>query len=330
MIDIDRQRWDEFLVRHPDVHLLQTSAWGELKASFGWSVSRLITQNTGVQILFKKLFFGITWAYIPKGPVGNSWNDLWPLVDQECRRKKAVFLKIEPDFWEVDRDLVSARLPSPKFNPSNFHIQPARTLLVNLDGTETEVLSRMKQKTRYNIGLAVRKGIRVRPSDNIERFYDLMLITGERDTFGIHNLRYYQDAYNRFHPDGKCELLFAEYQGKLLAALMVFTSGLRAWYFYGASSSQNRNLMAPYALQWESMVWARAKGCISYDLWGVPDFPSERLEGEFTGRNDGLWGVYRFKRGFGGNLKRVVGTWDRIYNPWLYTVYRLWVKRTQF
>jgi peptidoglycan pentaglycine glycine transferase (the first glycine) len=329
MINIDRQHWDEFLLKHPNAHLLQTTYWGELKSSFGWDVSRLITRNTGVQILFKKLVFGITWAYIPKGPVGDSWNDMWPLVDSECRRKKAVFLKIEPDYWEADREMVSTWLSSPRFIPSDHHIQPARTLLVNLEGTESQVLSRMKQKTRYNIGLAARKGVKIHPSNNIDRFYDLMLITGERDTFGIHSLDYYRDAFNQFNTDGKCELLFAEYQGKLLAALMVFASGLRAWYFFGASSSENRNLMAPYALQWEAMGWARAKGCTSYDLWGVPDYPYERLEGEFTHRNDGLWGVYRFKRGFGGNLRRVVGTWDWVYNPLLYAIYHLWVNRTQ-
>jgi lipid II:glycine glycyltransferase (peptidoglycan interpeptide bridge formation enzyme) len=63
-------------------------------------------------------------------------------------------------------------------------------------------------------------------------------------------------------------------------------------------------------------------GCTTYDLWGVPDEDEERLEAEFTGRHDGLWGVYRFKRGFGGHLLRTVGAWDRVYAPARYRLYR--------
>jgi len=204
---------------------------------------------------------------------------------------------------------------------SAHNIQPPRTLVVSLLGTDDEILARMKQKTRYNIRLAKKKEVTVRPWDDLPAFYQMMLVTGGRDRFGVHSLAYYQRAYELFHPAGMAELLVAEYGGKPLAALMVFARGRRAWYLYGASNNEERNRMPTYLLQWEAMHWAKARGCEQYDLWGVPDADEDVLEADFTGRNDGLWGVYRFKRGFGGELKRAVQALDRVYNPLLYWLY---------
>lgn len=85
--------------------------------------------------------------------------------------------------------------------------------------------------------------------------------------------------------------------------------------------------MPTYLLQWEAIRWARKKGCKLYDLWGVPDYPETELEEHFLDRSEGLWGVYRFKRGFGGELRRTIGTWDKVYQPFLYQLYQLWAKR---
>jgi len=195
--------------------------------------------------------------------------------------------------------------------------------MVDLRGTEDDILARMKQKTRYNIRLANKKDVTVRSWDDLPAFHQMMLVTGGRDGFGVHSLEYYQRAYDLFHPTGMAELLVAEYEGVPLAALMVFARGRRAWYMYGASTDEERNRMPTYLLQWEAMRWARSKGAEEYDLWGVPDEDEETLEAHFTERNDGLWGVYRFKRGFGGELKRAVQALDRVYNPLLYKLY-LW------
>jgi lipid II:glycine glycyltransferase (peptidoglycan interpeptide bridge formation enzyme) len=104
---------------------------------------------------------------------------------------------------------------------------------------------------------------------------------------------------------------------------MVARSGDQAYYLYGASTDEERNRMPTYLLQWEAMKWAMARGCKEYDLWGVPDEDEPTLEASFEERHDGLWGVYRFKRGFGGELRRAAQALDRIYNPLLYKLY-LW------
>jgi lipid II:glycine glycyltransferase (peptidoglycan interpeptide bridge formation enzyme) len=306
--------WNQYLQSHPNAHLLQTSEWGELKSAFGWKPVRLISGKTGVQILFRKLSLGLTVGYIPKGNVDQS---LWSEIDAASKQNHAIFLKLEPDLWE-DQNLDTWNMA---LRTSPHNIQPPRTMIVDLHRPDEEILARMKQKTRYNIRLAEKKGVTVRVWNNIESFHKMMLVTGDRDRFGIHSLEYYRRAYELFHPTAMCELLVAEYEGKPLAALMVFAWGRRAWYFYGASTDEERNRMPTYLLQWEAIKWAKARGCEEYDLWGVPDEDEKALEANFETRHDGLWGVYRFKRGFGGELKRAAQAIDRVYSPSLYWAY---------
>jgi lipid II:glycine glycyltransferase (peptidoglycan interpeptide bridge formation enzyme) len=242
-----------------------------------------------------------------------------------------VFLKVEPDFMEREVDDAespgaSTRLAPTGFRLSEHSIQPPRTFLVDIGDEDSCILGRMKQKTRYNIRLAQKKGIVVSTSADLDTFHRLMQNTGQRDRFPVHSQAYYQSAYEIFHPIGQCELFQAEYDGQPIACLMAFARSQRAWYFYGASANVHRDLMPAYLLQWEAMRWARTQGCRIYDLWGVPDHEFDFLESQFSNRSGGLWGVYRFKRGFGGLLRRAVGPWDRVYHPLLYNFYRIWMQ----
>jgi peptidoglycan pentaglycine glycine transferase (the first glycine) len=327
MAELNLAEWDSFLSRFPNAHILQSAAWGELKTASGWEVHRLQAGDSGAQILFRQLAYGIKFAYIPKGPVGEGWDELWLEVDRLCHRAGASFLKVELDAWEESVEHANPKIPSTGFRPSMHAIQPMRTLVVDLSGSESEILGRMKQKTRYNIRLASKKGVVVKPSADLDAFYHLMEITSQRDRFGVHQLDYYRQTYSLFHPRGQCELLMAQFDGEQVAALMVLAKGRRAWYFYGASSEAHRELMPTYLVQWEAIRWARSVGCEVYDLWGVPDYDLDALEANFQHRSDGLWGVYRFKRGFGGDLRRAAAPWDRVYRPLVYSIYSLWMRR---
>ncbi len=320
MTEVSLSDWQRFVELHPTLHVLQTAAWGELKAAFGWKAVRLICDDLGVQILFRHLPLGLNVAYIPKAVLGDQQSSakLWEEVTDVCRRQRAIFLKVEPDAWEVDGQPV--RLPR-GFRRSVYNIQPPRTIVVGLGGSEDDILGRMKQKCRYNIRLAEKKGVTVRPWSDLKGFHELLQTTGDRDAFGVHSLDYYQRAYDLFRPTGNCELLAAEYEGQPVAALMVFKQGERSWYLYGASSDLERNRMPTYLLQWEAMRWAKERGCKEYDLWGVPDENESKLEADFENRHDGLWGVYRFKRGFGGELRRAQQAIDEVFNPVLYRLY---------
>ncbi|MBI4771101.1 MAG: peptidoglycan bridge formation glycyltransferase FemA/FemB family protein [Chloroflexi bacterium] len=316
--------WERWLEGHPQTHLLQTAAWGELKATFGWQPVRLVAGDCGAQVLFRPLPLGFSVAYLPMGPVGTAepadWAGLLPALDRLCRSRRAILLKTEPD-------PLTPPIPGPPaFFPSPDGVQPPRTLVVDLSDFPAGTLSRMRQKTRYNIRLAGKKGVAVRAGDDLAAFNALMQVTGRRDRFGVHTSAYYQRAFELFHSRGECALFTAYYQNRPLAGVMAFARGARAWYLYGASAGEERQRMAPYLAQWAALEWAAARGCQTYDLYGVPDCDEATLEAQFRSRSDGLWGVYRFKRGFGGRLARAPGAFDRVYIPALYWIYRRLVR----
>jgi peptidoglycan pentaglycine glycine transferase (the first glycine) len=328
--------WDAFVAGRPDGHLLQTSRWGQFKAGAGWEAARVVIGRgeaivAGALMLLRRLPLGQRLAYIPKGPVGD-WAQpavaapLWAAIHAQARRRGAFLLKIEPELLD-GAPAVSALLAA-GFRPSPQTVQPRSTIWIDLRGSDDELRARMKPKTRYNIGLAGRKGVTVRQggADDLPAFGRLMDETGRRDGFAVHGPAYYTRAYQLFAPGGACNLLLAEYAGEVIAGLMVFAYAGKAWYMYGASSERERQRMPNHALQWAAMQWARAAGCQTYDLWGIPDEVGqapEQYQETVTERSDGLWGVYRFKQGFGGQVVRYAGAFDYVYSPLRLRLYTL-------
>ena len=302
-------------------HVLQTRAWGDLKARFGWEAD-----NTASPLmLYRRLPLGLRLAYVPRGPKPTAAQ--LTALSTAARRRGAFMLKLEPDVEDTP-DAV-ADLLALGLQPSPHAIQPRRSIVIDLAGSADDVLARMKQKTRYNIRLSEKKGVSARlgTAADLPAFNALMHETGSRDGFGIHAPEYYAAAFDLFAPQGQATLALAEFEGRLLAAVMAFAVDGNAWYLYGASSDHERQRMAPYLAQWAAIEWARKQGALTYDLWGVPDAVEEALEAGFETRRDGLWGVYRFKRGWGGRLTRTVGAWDRVFNPLLYRLYTLYMSR---
>ena len=336
---VNPDTWAGLVTNHPAGHLLQTWDWGELKAAFGWRVARLaLVENgcltAGAQVFFRPIPLGFSVAYVPKGPMMNwanrsQFETLLAGLHQLCRSRRSIFLKAEPA--DADSSTLRDAIRRHGFGVSPFTVQPQRTILVDLTPDETAIMAAMKQKTRYNIRLAGRKGVVVRQgtADDLPTFYGLMEITGRRDGFAIHGQAYYQAALELFGPD-RVTLLLAEVQGEPVAALMAFAHGPTAYYLFGASGNAHRERMPTHLLQWEAMRWAKARGCLTYDLWGIPDVDEATLESHFVERSaaaSALWGVYRFKRGFGGQVARAVGAFDYVYNRPLYQVYRQWMAR---
>ena len=324
MIPVNIKKWNAYLESKPNAHILQTSAWGLFKQNHGWYPKYLFSDDAGAQVLFRRLPFGLSFGYIPKGPVGKYWEKIIPEAISLCRQENAFVLYIEPDVWEYEDE--SNSLLSQGFNSSPISIQPRRTMVLSLIGREEEWLNKMKQKTRYNIRLARKKDVVIERSNDIELFNDLIKVTGSRDKFGVHSSQYYEDVFSLFSKNQECILLIAKYKRMPLAGIMVFSRGKRAWYFYGASNSQERNRMPTYLLQWEAMRWAGSRGCTEYDLWGIPDEEQNTLERDFMSRTDGLWGVYRFKRGFGGEIKRTAGVYQKVINKPVYSAYSMLMK----
>lgn len=343
------QRWDQFVADHPQSHILQTSGWGELKSQFGWSSERLAlvdeqgTIRAGCLLLYRRVA-GLTLAYASKGPL-TDWSDrsltgqLLDAMETACKEWGAAFLKVEPDLPDTAQN--RALLAEYGFRPSAHTIQPRSTVVLDIAGEEHEILARMKSKWRYNVRLSKRKGVVVRAGSraDLHLFQKLMRVTGQRDDFAVHSADYYATAYDLFVPE-QAAYLFAEYEGEPLASIVIFLMGKTAWYLWGASSNRHRNRMPNHALQWAAIQWARERGATGYDLWGIPDeigqialgmqrrggevIPAEEMPvdvGAFPAGD--LWGVFRFKQGFGGCVARFVGAWDLPYNRPAYAAYRL-------
>ncbi|MBZ0317543.1 MAG: peptidoglycan bridge formation glycyltransferase FemA/FemB family protein [Anaerolineae bacterium] len=354
-LQLDQATWDAFVASHPRAHFLQLSTWGVFKSGFGWTAQQvgLLDKDNGkliagAQILYRRLPFRLgSMAYIPFGPLVN-WEDisqvkaLLKLIDRAARQHRAVFCKIEPGY-KVPPEL----LKKLRHRPSPQTVQPPRTIVLDIGGrdekgevmTTEKILARMNQGTRRNIRKSEKFEITVREGSraDVDGFNRLIQTTSERQEFGVHVPEYYEQVYEllieqKTAPSPiKATLLIASYpdettgQTKDLAGIFVFALGKRSWYPYGASSNEERQRMAPYAVQWAAIEWARKQGATTYDLYGIPDENEAYLERHFEEREDGLWGVYRFKRGWGGRVVRTIGAWDRVYNPLLYWGYRTYL-----
>ncbi len=199
---------------------------------------------------------------------------------------------------------------------SSEQIQFRNTLILDIRNSEEVLLAGMKQKTRYNIRLARRRGAEVRlgGKEDLDVLYQMYAETSIRDGFVIRKPEYYQDAWGSFIHAGLAQPLIAMVEEQPVAALIVFRFGKVATFMYGMSRAAHREKMPNHILQWEAIRWAKEQGCTMYDFWGSPD----RLD-----PGDPMWGVYRFKRGFGARLVRTIGAWDfpaRYTLYWLYSI----------
>lgn len=338
------QEWDAFIAEQPRTHVLQESAWGVLKNAFGWETERIVVKGddgkimAGAQVLYRRLPFRMGWmAYLGMGPIfrdpfpehGAPLNYiegvLWYKIHQAAKKHGSAFLKWEPGIYtpeETKPDFKGLR-----FRESPQTIQPPRTVLIDISGDEESILARMNQGTRRKIRQSAKNNIRYYEGTlaDVALFNQMMQTTGSRNDFGVHDPGYYDKAYELFVPQ-EAALILAEHEGDMLAGIMVFAKGKNAWYLYGASSDVKRNLMGAYGVQWAAIQWAKARGCTVYDMWGIPDEDEATLEAQFETRSDGLWGVYGFKRGWGGSVVRSAGAWDKVYNPIIYTAYKMFLK----
>jgi len=322
-----RTEWNAALAEMPAPHVLQTWEWGAFKSRYRWRPVRLLwlddeQPRAAASALIRQLGrWPARVMYIPKGPA-LDYGDA-ALVEQvlthletTARQERALFVKIDPDV-QADTpvgEAVVEILRRRGWRDSREQIQFRNTICADLTRTPDEMLAAMKSKWRYNMRLATRKGVIVRrgtPAD-LPLLHRMYAETASRDGFVIRPEAYYRDAWGVFIEAGLAQPLIAEVDGKPVAMVIVFRFAERAWYMYGASRAVHREKMPNHLLQWEAMQWAQAQGCTVYDMWGAPDVLEE---------SDPLWGVYRFKKGFGGEFVRHIGAWDfpvARFGYWLY------------
>jgi len=320
-----RETWNAALASLPLAHVLQTWEWGQFKSRHGWAPSYLLWREderpTAAALILRRRISRLPLCvmYVPKGPAMDYGNA--PLVDQVltdlehlARKSRAIFIKIDPDLNAHPLPRAASLPARREWHESAEQIQFRNTMEIDLRHSEDELLGAMHQKTRYNIRLAHKRGVTVRPGvlADLELLYVMYDETARRDHFIIRPLDYYRDAWGSFIEAGLAQPLIAETEGNPIAALVIFRFAGRAYYFYGMSRDLHRDKMPNHLLQWEAMRWSHAQGCTVYDMWGAPD---ELIE------SDPMWGVYRFKQGFGGQFVQHIGAWDYAASQTLYWLY---------
>jgi peptidoglycan pentaglycine glycine transferase (the first glycine) len=342
------EEWDKLISEFPEPHFLQTHEWAQVKEKYGWKsmpflwhdVSGKVVAAAMVlkrQVLNRGFAARISILYAPKGPLLDWKNEalrsrVLDDLQSLARKHGAIFFKMDPDVvlgWGVPQrehdsvddvgQNVAFALTNRGWKYSADQVQFKNTILVDLSPTQEEMLARMKQKTRYNIRLAEKKGLglRVGTMADLPMLYKMYAETSLRDGFVIRDENYYKTVWATFMDSAgdtrpSAFPLIAEVNGEAVAAIFLFSFGGRAYYVHGMSRDVHREKMPTYFLQWEAMKRAKAAGCRLYDLWGAPD--------EFN-ESDSMWGVYRFKEGLGGEVVRTLGAWDYAPNTLFYRLY---------
>jgi len=319
---INEDRWNSLVLSQPFSAFTQSWEWGELQKNSVRKIWRLEFQEKNeiiglAQIIKYPLPFNKNFLYIPRGPIIlNKQNFSKQVFEQYlnklAREENAIFIRIDSGVFKNAK-------PSPALAYRSAITQPKTEWMIDLSLSESDLLAQMHEKTRYNIRLAQKKGVVAKVyfgndiKNQLENFFNLLKETAQRDKFYLHPIIHYQKIVDIFND--KIELVSAEYEGKILAAGLVLFSGNTATYLYGGSSSENRNLMAPYAMHWEAIKRAKERGCKWYSFGAVNDTD--------------LASVARFKQGFGGEAIEFGGSFDIIINPlwyWLYNTARKFKK----
>ncbi|MGO1245042.1 MAG: lipid II:glycine glycyltransferase FemX [Sphingobacterium sp.] len=233
-----------------------------------------------------------------------SWESLWA-KDDNCydlhgnwigapdRKMQELRFNFATDKWNLKK--------------ANTDVLPSNTVFMDLNKESDTLLGTMKPKTRYNIKLAKRKGVEISSLgiESLDIWYELYRQTAQRNNFFLHDINYFKVILSARANDSlspaKVYLLVAHVDNRPLAAMFLVITGVRGTYLYGASATENRNYMATYALQWRAMQLAKELGCSEYDFFGVSPVADQ---------SHPMFGLYRFKTGFGGKLYRRMGCWD--------------------
>lgn len=312
--------WDNLIVANPDGgHFLQSKAWGEFRATRGYTTHYLIFEDGADSVATLALErsvkgFGPFW-FFSKGPGVIDLKQFEHFTEALHQARPEAFLaRLEPQVLKDTANPVT--LAKMGLNAAKQQILKA-TIVVDISPEEETLIAGFKQKTRYNIRLAARKGVTVQavePTDaNLNQMYDLMHATQERAGYFLHTRDYFMDLWKRFAAAGEGQLFFASFEGQVLAGVYAVYMGRKSWYKDGGSVREHTNVMAPYLLQWEVMRWLKQKGVTSYDMVGVT--PRDQVGHHI------LDSLEHFKMGFSQDIVEWIGTW----NLPLSSKYKLWV-----
>ena len=313
----DKKIFDK-AARHP----LQSWAWGEFREQTGVDVWRLmdaekeageVYQITWHKIPKTKFFIG----YCPKSAIPDK--EALEAIKKEAEKKGAVLVKFEPNERNREKEIKKIEVLKKDFSfKEGKPLFTKYTFQLDISKSEEELLKNMHQKTRYNIRLAEKRGVRIVEDNSEQGFVEYWKLTEEttkRQKFFAHTKSYHQKMWQTMIRDGSGHILKAIYEGKVLTTWVLFELNGVLYYPYGASTEKNREVMASNLMMWEAIRLGKKHGCKMFDMWGslgpVPD------------SKDPWFGFHRFKQGYGGELTEFVGTYDLVVRPALYQIYTM-------
>ena len=393
----EEDRWGEFVAEHPLGTIHQTPRWGRFQAKIPsrgkyWIIVLEEDEKIvgGTMLIRQKLPGKYCWLYASRGPlvdydVGNPTKEakdeeanedfkfqtrkLLEKAGEIAKKEKAIFMRVDPPIHSLDQ---SPFLSLTGFKKTKFGFHPEHTLIIDLTGSEDEILGQMKPKGRYNIRLAEKKGIKIEKTDSqdpdalkkdLDDFYRILRETTKRDKFSPHNKDYYMHMMETLCEEDECpkassatstasattsatspssatapssqksvpgngfaspvtRLYLAKHEGKTIAGIIVTFYKDTAIYYYGASSNEHRNLMAPYLLQWHAIKEAKNRGCKYYDFLGIA--PPENAAS--SSKPHPWQGVTAFKKKFGGTAVSYSPATEYPFKKLLYFIYTLYKK----
>lgn len=321
----DIKEFNDFLISQ-GASILQSWQWGDFQKKLGRKVWRLLlSSNVGkplaaATIVKMPLPRGKCYLYAPRGPViapSPHLKKIWQLILDKLQDlaigEKPIFFRIDPAIAGFG---MSFRPEELGFVKIPWEAQPQTTQVLDISKTEADLLHTAKPKTRYNINLAQRKGItieRLTNSTKLKAFWELLQETSSRDGFSTYPYTYYLNLVEVLGKSNMAELILTSYHNRPLAGALTAYFGRQAIYLHGASSDRLRSLMAPYLVQWEGIMAAKAHDCTTYDFGGTAP----------AGSSNHPWaGITRFKSGFGGKEFRFVGAFDLPFDKRWYFVYK--------
>ncbi len=304
----EQKKYDS-LVTHP----IQSWAWGQFRQKMGAQVDRFIIEKSAGEVFFYQLpLLPFTIGHCPKvNFINQNLIDHLTLLGQ---KRKALFIKIEPHLLanqEREKKLIGWGLKRGKEIFSQY------TMIVDLTQSKDQLLAGFNSKTRYNIRLAKRKGVKIIEDNSPAAFriyWQLTKKTTARQGFYAHNYQYHEKMWQTMSQAGIAHLFRAEFQKETLATWILFKFKDGLYYPYGASSRKNRQVMPSNLLMWEAILFGKKNGCRQFDLWGTP--------GPNPKKTDPWYGFHRFKAGYSPEIIKLVGAYDLVIRPGLYQLYQ--------
>jgi peptidoglycan pentaglycine glycine transferase (the first glycine) len=331
----DRTLWNDFVRRSPVGHICQTYEWPEHIGEAARENSlRLGVFDQGRLVAATLLVYNradgvrAPFYYAPRGPVCDdarspALSELLSFAQREASRRGAFMVRFEPNIPDTAPGW-APRYQALGLRATRHALYPRSAWVTDISRSEDELLAAMSKSWRYGIRRGIREGVTVRRGEtdqDFARFYALMRKTGARDRFYVYPPELYRDMLTHYSPEraaayGTAEmpLFLAEYEGEPVAAATVAVHGERAWYMHGALTDDPvyRGIEPNRVLLWRCIQWAKSQGARSFDWRSIPEAPRPGEE---------LYGVYAFKRGFGGAAQRVMPSHDLVLRPAIYWPY---------